>query len=57
MRYPVTYDWEQGKKTNRRISEDISLQLESFSNSKPHHVEKDSFLIQILQKVYEEANR
>lgn len=55
MRYPVTYDWEQGKETLTANVAKLQLQLESFSNSAPHHVDKDSFLIQTLQKVYEEA--
>lgn len=55
MRYPVTYDWEIGKATLTASLAKLKLQIESFSNSAPHHVDKDSFLIQTLQKVYEEA--
>lgn len=55
MRYPVTYDWEKGKKTLTDLFAKQSFQIESFSNSAPHHVEKNSFLIKTLQKVYEQA--
>ena len=55
MRYPVTYDWERGKEKLIAKLEKLQLKVESFSNSKPHYVEKDHFLIQTLQKVYEEA--
>ena len=55
MRYPVTYNWEKGKNTLIASLAKLSLQIESFSNSTPHHVDKDSFLIKTLQKVYEDA--
>lgn len=55
MRYPVTYNWEKGKDTLTASLAKLSLQIESFSNSTPHHVDKDSFLIKTLQKVYEDA--
>ncbi len=55
MRYPVTYNWEKGKNTLTASLAKLSLQIESFSNSTPHHVDKDSFLIKTLQKVYEDA--
>ena len=55
MRYPVTYDWEQGKNTLTATLANLSFNVESFSNSTPHHVDQNSFLIQTLQKVYEEV--
>lgn len=55
MRYPVTFDWEKGKQTLAASLANLQLKVESFSNSAPHHVDKDSFLIKTLQKVYEEA--
>ena len=55
MRYPVTYNWEKGKNTLTASLAKLSLQIKSFSNSPPHHVDKDSFLIKTLQKVYEDA--
>lgn len=55
MRYPVTFDWEKGKEALTATLAKQQLRLESFSNSTPHHVDKDSFLIKTLQKVYEEA--
>ena len=39
---------------NSECSE-VTATIRVFSNSAPHHVDKDSFLIQTLQKVYEEA--
>jgi succinyl-diaminopimelate desuccinylase len=55
MRYPVTYDWKKEKKILTAELAKLQWHVESFSNSTPHHVDKDSFLIQTLQKVYEEA--
>jgi succinyl-diaminopimelate desuccinylase len=55
MRYPVTYKWEEGKKTLEDTVKDLGLELASHSNSAPHHVKSDSFLIKTLQKVYEIA--
>lgn len=55
MRYPVTYNWEMGKDKLTALLAKLQLKIASVSNSTPHHVDKDSFLIQTLQKVYEEA--
>ena len=46
---------KKGRNTLTASLAKLSLQIESFSNSTPHHVDKDSFLIQTLQKVYEDA--
>ncbi|MFJ8245849.1 dipeptidase PepV [Peribacillus asahii] len=54
MRYPVTFDWEKGKETLTARLLKFQWRVESFSNSMPHHVDQDSFLVQTLQKVYEE---
>ena len=55
MRYPVTFDWEKGKEALSTSLAKQQFDLKSFSNSTPHHVDKDSFLIKTLKKVYEEA--
>ncbi|GER66465.1 dipeptidase PepV [Weizmannia acidilactici] len=54
MRYPVTFDIEAGKtKIESKLKED-GLLFGNFSDSKPHHVDKNDPLIKTLQKVYEE---
>jgi succinyl-diaminopimelate desuccinylase len=54
MRYPVTYKWEEGKQKLDELLKGLNLYTETLSNSVPHHVESDSFLVQTLQKVYEQ---
>lgn len=54
IRYPVTYDVEQGMKNLEQRIEAFGFQVDSFSDSKPHYVPEDSELVQILKKVYEE---
>ncbi|MET3697212.1 succinyl-diaminopimelate desuccinylase [Bacillus oleivorans] len=54
IRYPVTYSMEEQLKSLQALLETHGFGLEDFDDSKPHHVEKDSVLIQILKKVYEE---
>ncbi|RKQ34649.1 dipeptidase PepV [Oceanobacillus halophilus] len=54
MRYPVTFDIDNGKTKIQTFLEKENLQLENFSDSKPTYVKKDDPLIQTLQKVYEE---
>ncbi|MFS0674548.1 dipeptidase PepV [Ornithinibacillus sp. 179-J 7C1 HS] len=54
MRYPVTFDIEEGKKKIETYLETKGLQLENFSDGKPTYVKKDDPLIKTLQKVYEE---
>ncbi|MCM3442717.1 dipeptidase PepV [Metabacillus halosaccharovorans] len=51
IRYPVTGNSEQIKEKMLQIN---GFELQSFDDSKPHHVEKNHPLIQALQKVYEE---
>lgn len=55
LRYPVTYEWEEGYKVLENAGNKLGFQIESDSISAPHHVKSDSFLIKTLQKVYEEA--
>lgn len=54
MRYPVTFDIEEGKNKIQAVVQEKGLQLEKFTDSKPAYVKKDDPLIQTLQKVYEE---
>ncbi|WP_018664030.1 dipeptidase PepV [Heyndrickxia acidiproducens] len=54
MRYPVTFDLEAGKTKMESKLKDDGLLLQNFSDSKPHHVDKNDPLIKTLQKVYEE---
>ncbi|MEH7500662.1 dipeptidase PepV [Neobacillus drentensis] len=53
-RYPVTNKME----STRALLEDLLLKegfvIDNFSDSKPHHVDEQEFLIQTLKKVYEE---
>lgn len=51
IRYPVTGDVERISEGLKSITE---FQLASLSDSKPHYVEAEHELIQILKKVYEE---
>ncbi|MBN6889371.1 succinyl-diaminopimelate desuccinylase [Cytobacillus horneckiae] len=54
MRYPVTTDMDA---TMRQLEHSVKaehMSIVNFDDSKPHHVDKDEFLIQTLQKVYEE---
>lgn len=54
MRYPVTFDMDQGKEKILTAVNEKGLQLEKFTDSKPAYVRKDDPLIRTLQKVYEE---
>ena len=54
LRYPVTNDLDV---TIRKLTEVVSpkgFSVQHLSDSKPHHVDENSELIQILKKVYEE---
>jgi succinyl-diaminopimelate desuccinylase len=51
IRYPVTGDADQIKKG---FSELAGFKLQSFDDSKPHHVDEKHPLIQTLQNVYQE---
>lgn len=54
MRYPVTFNMENGKDSISTKAFQYGFTMENFSDSKPHYVDADSELIQTLQKVYEE---
>ncbi|WP_106494659.1 dipeptidase PepV [Lentibacillus sp. Marseille-P4043] len=54
MRYPVTFDIDEGKEKIQAVVQENELQLENFTDSKPAYVKKDDPLIQTLQRVYEE---
>lgn len=54
LRYPVSTDFEILKDNLARVAEDNHFTLENLSDSKPHHVDEDDFLIKTLKKVYEE---
>ncbi|WP_019243933.1 MULTISPECIES: dipeptidase PepV [Bacillus] len=52
-RYPVSYSYEEAKNQLQKIIEENGFTLETLSHSNPHHVEKDSFLVQTLSEIYE----
>src|SRR5699024_8631843 len=54
MRYPVTYDIEQGIEIIQQSLKNSGLRFASVSHSKPTYIQKEDPLIQTLQKVYEE---
>ena len=54
MRYPVTFDIDEGKRKIEATLVEKGLQLDNFTDSKPTYVKKDDPLIKTLQKVYEE---
>lgn len=54
MRYPVTTKLEKTKEILTGLLEEEGLSIENFSNSNPHHVDENDFLIQTLKIVYEE---
>ncbi|WP_077619124.1 dipeptidase PepV [Bacillus sinesaloumensis] len=54
LRYPVTNDMDSTKQKLEEISDKVGFKLENYSNSAPHHVDKNHPLIRTLQKVYEE---
>lgn len=53
-RYPVTNKMESTKAKLDDLLRDEGFTIENFSDSKPHHVEENEFLIQTLKKVYKE---
>lgn len=57
MRYPVTTKLEKTKEILNGVLEAEGITVENFSNSNPHHVDENDFLIQTLKKVYEEQTR
>jgi succinyl-diaminopimelate desuccinylase len=54
MRYPVTADIDETINTIRATAAREGLEVEKFTNSSPHHVAEDDFLVRKLKKVYEE---
>ncbi len=54
LRYPVTNKMEETKDKLESILNEENVSIENFTDSKPHHVDEDDFLIQTLKKVYEE---
>lgn len=54
MRYPVTTKLEKTKEILNGLLEAEGITVENFSNSNPHHVDENDFLIQTLKKVYED---
>ncbi|MBE4908328.1 dipeptidase PepV [Bacillus luteolus] len=54
LRYPVTNDMEKTREKIEEVAGLSSFALRNFSDSKPHHVDKNHTLIKTLQKVYEE---
>ncbi|MBM4762613.1 dipeptidase PepV [Bacillus sp. B15-48] len=54
LRYPVTMDFENVLDRLKKLLTKAGFTVGNFSNSKPHHVDENEFLIQKLKKVYEE---
>ncbi|MGN7401380.1 dipeptidase PepV [Cytobacillus praedii] len=54
VRYPVTNNMNDTKGILEGLLKDEHFIIENFTDSKPHHVAEDDFLIQKLKKVYEE---
>jgi succinyl-diaminopimelate desuccinylase len=54
MRYPVTTKLEKTRGILNQLLEAEGFVIENFSNSNPHHVDEQDFLVQTLKKVYEE---
>jgi succinyl-diaminopimelate desuccinylase len=54
MRYPVTYDFDNGWKTIEQIAGEHQFTANIRTHLGPHHVDADSQLVQTLQKIYQE---
>lgn len=54
LRYPVTNDMDKTRQKIEQVSRAANFTLTNFSDSKPHHVDKNHTLVKTLQKVYEE---
>ncbi|MDM5190379.1 dipeptidase PepV [Bacillus sp. DX4.1] len=54
VRYPVTTNFEETMQKLRDYVSTKDFQVADFSNSRPHHVDKEHVLIRTLQRVYEE---
>ncbi|MFS0864490.1 dipeptidase PepV [Fredinandcohnia sp. 179-A 10B2 NHS] len=54
LRYPVTNDMDSTKKLIEETCKQYSFKISNFSNSRPHHVDKEHDLVKTLQSVYEQ---
>ncbi|CAI8753170.1 dipeptidase PepV [Bacillus pseudomycoides] len=53
VRYPVTTNFEETVQKLKDYVGNKGFQVADYSNSRPHHVDKDHVLIRTLQRVYE----
>ncbi|HGA0510880.1 TPA: dipeptidase PepV [Bacillus pacificus] len=54
VRYPVTTNFEEMITKLKEYVSTHGFEVADYSNSRPHHVDKDHVLIRTLQRVYEE---
>ena len=54
VRYPVTTNFEETIVKLKEYVGTHGFEVADYSNSRPHHVDKDHVLIRTLQRVYEE---
>ncbi|PGO68311.1 dipeptidase PepV [Bacillus cereus] len=54
VRYPVTTNFEETIVKLKEYVGTYGFEVADYSNSRPHHVDKDHVLIRTLQRVYEE---
>ncbi|WP_059171447.1 dipeptidase PepV [Bacillus sp. FJAT-27445] len=54
LRYPVTAKMDDIKVKMQPVLQGNGFHIGKFTNSNPHHVDENDFLIQVLKKVYEE---
>ncbi|PFN27536.1 dipeptidase PepV [Bacillus cereus] len=54
VRYPVTTNFEETIAKLKEYVGTYGFEVVDYSNSRPHHVDKDHVLIRTLQRVYEE---
>ncbi len=54
VRYPVTTNFEEMIAKLKEYVGTHGFEVADYSNSRPHHVDKDHVLIRTLQRVYEE---
>ncbi|MDA2380592.1 dipeptidase PepV [Bacillus cereus] len=54
VRYPVTTNFEETIVKLKEYVRTHGFEVADYSNSRPHHVDKDHVLIRTLQRVYEE---
>ncbi|MDA1531745.1 dipeptidase PepV [Bacillus cereus group sp. TH260-2LC] len=54
VRYPVTTNFEETIAKLKEYMGTHGFEVADYSNSRPHHVDKDHVLIRTLQRVYEE---